>query len=96
MKKGKRSEDAVLEAFLLRAIEAEDPELQKTPEEPLDEETDERLKRLIQAAYRKDCIRRKWKRGILKVSAYVAITSTVSFAVVMNVEAWRTGLLNYH
>lgn len=47
MKKGKRSEDAVLEAFLLRAIEAEDPELQKTPEEPLDEETDERLKRLI-------------------------------------------------
>ena len=34
MKKGKRSEDAVLEAFLLRAIEAEDPELQKTPEEP--------------------------------------------------------------
>lgn len=95
MKKGKRSEDALLEAFLLRAIEAEDPELQKTPEEPLDEETDERLKRLIRAAYRKDCIRRKWKRGILKVSACVAITLTVSFAVVMNVEAWRTGLLNY-
>ena len=39
MSKSKKYEDAILEAFLLRAIEAENQALQETPEEPLDEES---------------------------------------------------------
>ena len=62
MSKSKKYEDAILEAFLLRAIEAENQALQETPEEPLDEETDQRLRRLIQAAYRKDRVRRRVKK----------------------------------
>ena len=69
MKRSRKSEDAILDAFLLRAMEAENQALKETPEETLDEETDERLKVLIQTAYRKACVRRRWKRRTLKAFA---------------------------
>ena len=95
MKRSRKSEDAILDAFLLRAMEAENQALKETPEETLDEETDERLKVLIQTAYRKACVRRRWKRRTLKAFASIAITLTLSLTVVLNVDAWRTKLLNY-
>lgn len=95
MKRSRKSEDAILDAFLLRAMEAENQALKETPEETLDEETDERLKVLIQTAYRKACVRRRWKRRTLKAFACIAITLTLSLTVVLNVDAWRTKLLNY-
>lgn len=95
MKRSRKSEDAILDAFLLRAMEAENQALKETPEETLDEETDERLKVLIQTAYRKACVRRRWKRRTLKAFACIAITLTLSLTVVLNVNAWRTELLNY-
>ena len=95
MKRSRKSEDAILDAFLLRAMEAENQALKETPEETLDEETDERLKVLIQTAYRKACVRRRWKRRTLKAFACIAITLTLSLTAVLNVNAWRTELLNY-
>ena len=95
MKRSRKSEDAILDAFLLRAMEAENQALKETPEETLDEETDERLKVLIQIAYRKACVRMRWKRRTLKAFACIAITLTLSLTVVLNVDAWRTKLLNY-
>ena len=95
MSKSKKYEDAILEAFLLRAIEAENQALQETPEEPLDEETDQRLRRLIQAAYRKDRVRRRVKRYTRRTFAGLAVALTVSLTVVLNVKAWRAELLNY-
>lgn len=95
MSKSKKYEDAILEAFLLRAIEAENQALQETPEEPLDEETDQRLRRLIQAVYRKDRVRRRVKRYTRRTFACLAVALTVSLTVVLNVKAWRAELLNY-
>ena len=104
MSKSKKYEDAILEAFLLRAIEAENQALQETPEEPLDEETDQRLRRLIQAAYRKDRVRRRVKRYTRRTFACLAVALTVSLTVVLNVKAmisrcFREGLFyeaRYH
>ena len=95
MKRNKKSDDAILEAFVLRAIETENQRLQDVPEEPLDKETDARLITLIQRVYKKERRLRAVKRYALRISACIVLLFAASITAILNVNAWKSEVFNF-
>ena len=98
MRKEQNSDDLLLDAILLRALEEENEELEektRAENEALTEEEDARLKALLEAAWKKERSRQRRNRYLLRTAACFAVMLVVSFSVVMNVQAWRTSVVNY-
>ena len=98
MRKERKSKDLLLDAILLRALEEENKELEReirAANEALTKEEDERLKALLKATWKKEQARQRRNRYLLRTAACFAVMLVVSFSVVMNVQAWRSNVVNY-
>lgn len=98
MRKEQNSDDLLLDAILLRALEEENEELEektRAENEALTEEEDARLKALLETAWKKERSRQRRNRYLLRTAACFAVMLVVSFSVVMNVQAWRNDIVNY-
>lgn len=98
MRKERKSKDLLLDAILLRALEEENKELEseiRAANEALTKEEDERLKALLKATWKKEQARQRRNRYLLWTAACFAVMLVVSFSVVMNVQAWRSNVVNY-
>ena len=98
MREERKSDDLLLDAILLRALEEENKglerEIRAANEAPTKEE-DERLKALLKATWKKEQARQRRNRYLLRTAACFAVMLVVSFSVVMNVQAWRSNVVNY-
>ena len=98
MRKERNSKDLLLDAILLRALEEENKGLEReirAANEALTKEEDERLKALLKATWKKEQTRQRRNRYLLRTTACFAVMLVVSFSVVMNVQAWRSNVVNY-
>lgn len=98
MREERKSDDLLLDAILLRALEEENKGLEReirAANEALTKEEDERLKALLKATWKKEQARQRRNRYLLRTAACFAVMLVVSFSVVMNVQAWRNDVVNY-
>ena len=98
MRKERNSKDLLLDAILLRALEEENKGLEReirAANEALTKEEDERLKALLKATWKKEQARQRRNRYLLRTAACFAVMLVVSFSVVMNVQAWRSNVINF-
>ena len=98
MRKERNSKDLLLDAILLRALEEENKGLEReirAANEALTKEEDERLKALLKATWKKEQARQRRNRYLLRTAACFAVMLVVSFSVIMNVQAWRSNVVNY-
>lgn len=98
MRKERKSKDLLLDAILLRALEEENKGLEReirAANEALTKEEDERLKALLKVTWKKEQARQRRNRYLLRTAACFAVMLVVSFSVVMNVQAWRSNVVNY-
>ena len=98
MREERKADDLLLDAILLRALEEENKGLEReirAANEALTKEEDERLKALLKATWKKEQARQRRNRYLLRTAACFAVMLVVSFSVVMNVQAWRSNVVNY-
>ena len=98
MREERKSKDLLLDAILLRALEEENKGLEReirAANEALTKEEDERLKALLKATWKKEQARQRRNRYLLRTAVCFAVMLVVSFSVVMNVQAWRSNVVNY-
>ena len=98
MREERKSDDLLLDAILLRALEEENKGLEREirdANEALTKEEDERLKALLKATWKKEQARQRRNRYLLRTAACFAVMLVVSFSAIMNVQAWRANVVNY-
>lgn len=98
MREERKADDLLLDAILLRALEEENKGLEReirAANEALTKEEDERLKALLKATWKKEQARQRRNRYLLRTAACFAVMLVVSFSAVMNVQAWRSNVVNY-